>query len=106
MDCPLCKPKELSEKTLVSIRVKPKIKTRNADIMELSNKFEKMEIKSVRVKPTNSTKNADIKSIKNLMDKETETDGKPSAMRRLHPSLPSKGEIINISSDDSDYLDL
>ena len=39
------------------------------------------------------------------MDKETETDRKPSAMKRLHPSLPSKREIINISSDDSDYLD-
>ena len=74
--------------------------------MELSNKFEKMEIKSVRVKPTNSNKNADIMSMKNFMDKETETDRKPSAMRRLHPSLPSKGEIIDISSNDSDYLDL
>lgn len=67
MNCPLCKPKELSEKTLVSVHVKPKIKTRIADIMELSNKFEKMEIKSVRVK-LNSKKKADIMSMKNLMD--------------------------------------
>ena len=73
--------------------------------MELSNKFEKMKIKSVHVKLTNSTKNAEIMSMKNLMDKETETDGKPSAMKRLYPSLPSKREIINISSNDSDYLD-
>ena len=72
--------------------------------MELSNKFEKMEIKSVRFK-LNSKKKAGIMSMKNLMDKETETDGKPSAMRSLHPSLQSKREIINISSDDSDYLD-
>ena len=72
--------------------------------MELSNKFEKMEIKSVRVK-LNSKKKADIMSMKNLMDKETETDRNPSAMKRLHPSLPSKRKIINISSDDSDYLD-
>ena len=64
-----------------------------------------MEIKSDCVKLANSTKNADNMSMKNLMDKETETDGKPSAIRRLHPSLPSKREIINISSDDSDYLD-
>ena len=64
-----------------------------------------MEIKSVRVNPTNSTKNADIMFMKNFMDKETEMDGKPSTMRRLHPSLPSKREIINISSNDSDYLD-
>ena len=107
-----CPSKELSEKSLVSVRVKPKIKTRNADIMamkkfidkELSNKFEKMELVSVCVKPTISTRNADIMSMKKFMDKETQTDGNPSAMRRLYPSLPSKGEIINISSNESDNL--
>ena len=71
---------------------------------ELSNKFEKMELVSVRVKPTNSNKNADIMSMKKFMDKETQTNKNPSAMRRLYPSLPSKGEIIDISSNDSDYL--
>ena len=43
-------------------------------------------------------------SMKKFVDKETQTDGFPSAMRRLYPSLPSKGEIIEISSNDSDYL--
>ena len=43
-------------------------------------------------------------SMKKFMDQETQTDGNPSAMRRLYPSLPSKGEIIDISSNDSDYL--
>ena len=71
---------------------------------ELSEKFEKMELVSVCVKPTISTKNADIMSIEKFMDKETQTEGNPSTMRRLYPSLPSKGEIIDISSNDSDYL--
>lgn len=51
--------------------------------MELSNKFEKMEIKSVRVKPTNSTKNADIMSMKKFMDKETQMDRNPSAISTI-----------------------
>ena len=72
--------------------------------MELSNKFEKREIKSVCVKPKNSTKNANIMSMKKFLDKVTQTDRKPSAMRRLYPSLPSKGEIIDISSNESDNL--
>ena len=41
-------------------------------------------------------------SMKKFMDKETQTDGKPSAMRRLYPSLPSKGEIIDISSNETE----
>ena len=99
--CPLCRPKlshgteiscpskELSEKSLVSIRVKPTINTRNVDIMTLK-KFIDKELSNM--------------SLKKFVDKETQTDGNPSAMRRLSPSLPSKGVIIDISSNDSDYL--
>ena len=100
MDCPLCKPK-LSHGTKISC---PKGVVLSVPSKELGEKVEKMELVSVRVKPTINTRNADIMSMKKFMDKETQTDGNPSTMRRLYPSLPSKGEIIDISSNDSDYL--
>ena len=84
-----CPSKELSEKSLVSVRVKPTINTRNVDIMALK-KFIDKELSNM--------------SMKKFMDKETQMDGNLSAMRRLYQSLPSKGEIIDISSNDSDYL--
>ena len=96
--CPLCRPKlshgteiscpskELSEKSLVSVHVKPTINTRNVEIMALK-KFINKELSNM--------------SMKKFVDKETQTDGNPSAMRRLYPYLPSKGDIIDISSNES-----
>ena len=99
--CPLCRPKlshgteiscpskELSEKSLVSVHFNLTINTRNVDIMALK-KFIDKELSNM--------------SMKKFVDKETQTDRNPSAMRRLYPPLPSKGEIINISSNESDNL--
>ena len=77
----------MSEKSQVSVCVKPTINTRNVDIMALK-KFIDKELSNM--------------SMKKFMDKETQTDRNPSAMRRLYPSLPSKGEIIDISSNETE----